>query len=247
MGATVAQLGVAAVKTTRITHPDAVELTSGGVAYDRFLAIVDDHGRRVSAVTEGAPFRVTSVYDPSTATLRLDLAQRTVEAPLELGGPCELPWYPDRVATGRRVAGPFDELLSEAIGRPCGLVRIDDESGSYAPVAIVARASIDAVSPAIDPRMLRMTIVADGCRPFEEDTWIGRDVTIGEAVVRVVRPDPRCNMTTRDPDTGERAFDTLRAIRDIRGQDDDGDLILGVYARVVTPGVVRVGDALTPG
>ena len=38
-------------------------------------------------------------------------------------------------------------------------------------------------------------------------------------------------MTTHDPGTGERDFDTLRAIKEYRGQVDGKDLMFGVWAR----------------
>ena len=45
-------------------------------------------------------------------------------------------------------------------------------------------------------------------------------------------------MTTRDPDTGERDLDTLRLLKDYRGQrESDGAVLFGVYAYVERPGV----------
>ena len=58
---------------------------------------------------------------------------------------------------------------------------------------------------------------------------------------------PRCNATTRDPDSGVRDVKTLRLIEEHRGQtpNDFGEgLNLGVYADVVTTGMISVGDEL---
>jgi uncharacterized protein YcbX len=57
---------------------------------------------------------------------------------------------------------------------------------------------------------------------------------------------PRCATTTRDPSTGERDFDTLRAIEAYRGRRDDKKIDFGVYARVLEPGRVKVGDLVEP-
>jgi uncharacterized protein len=89
-----------------------------------------------------------------------------------------------------------------------------------------------------------MLIEIDGVRPHEEDRWIGCSVEVGGAVVRVVRPDPRCVVTEQDPDTGIRDFDTRKAIRAYR-PSPDRDANMGVYAEVVVPGPVAVGDLVS--
>jgi uncharacterized protein YcbX len=65
-------------------------------------------------------------------------------------------------------------------------------------------------------------------------------------VVRVGGPVDRCAMTTRDPDTGERDLDTLRLIKTYRGLSERGTIDFGVYAEIVEPGEVRVGDTVEP-
>ena len=69
---------------------------------------------------------------------------------------------------------------------------------------------------------------------------------IGETVVEVTKQDARCRMTTRNPDTGVRDFDTLRAIKEYRGVRNGKSIDFGVYADVVQPGVIRVGDPVEP-
>jgi uncharacterized protein YcbX len=57
---------------------------------------------------------------------------------------------------------------------------------------------------------------------------------------------PRCAVTTYDPDSGVRDFGTLHAIKRLRGENGAGKLPFGVYAEVVEPGTVRVGDEAEP-
>ena len=64
--------------------------------------------------------------------------------------------------------------------------------------------------------------------------------------VEVIRTDPRCRITTLDPDTGRKEFDTLKVIAAYRGTDPEGGLPFGVYAEVIEPGAVRVGDPVRP-
>jgi uncharacterized protein YcbX len=91
-----------------------------------------------------------------------------------------------------------------------------------------------------------MTIGVRGCRPHEEDSWQGRAVRIGEAVVRALGPVPRCAATRRDPASGEQDFDTLGTIREYRGLRGGRYLDFGVYAEVLRPGRVRLGDPVEP-
>jgi uncharacterized protein YcbX len=53
-------------------------------------------------------------------------------------------------------------------------------------------------------------------------------------------------ITTQDPDTGRRDFATLHAIKAYRGMREGRKIDFGVYAEVVTPGAVAVGDAVVP-
>jgi len=97
-----------------------------------------------------------------------------------------------------------------------------------------------------DVRRFRMLVGVGGGEPHQEDAWIGRDVRIGEAVVRVHEQVARCAITTKNPDTGERDLDTLRVIKAYRGTRGEKQLDFGVYGEVVTPGRVRVGDPVEP-
>ena len=89
-----------------------------------------------------------------------------------------------------------------------------------------------------------MLFTIEGCDAHEEDAWNGRTARVGDAVLRFGDPVERCAMTTRDPDTGVRDLDTLRLIKDYRGMPRKGKIDFGVYADVVEPGRVRVGDSV---
>jgi uncharacterized protein YcbX len=51
-------------------------------------------------------------------------------------------------------------------------------------------------------------------------------------------------VTTLDPATGVRDFPTLHVIKGYRGVSAQGNLEFGVYAEVLEPGTVRVGDGV---
>jgi uncharacterized protein YcbX len=118
------------------------------------------------------------------------------------------------------------------------------------PVTIVSSASVARLSREagtdVDARRFRSLFELDGCAEHEEDSWEGRSVRLGEALVEIGEPVIRCAVTTRDPDTGERDLDTLRLIESYRGQGPDGEIWFARYGRVVEPGLVRVGDPVQP-
>jgi hypothetical protein len=90
-----------------------------------------------------------------------------------------------------------------------------------------------------------MLFEIDGVGAHEEDTWIGRDVQIGGAVVQPVGDVGRCAVTKCDPDTGTSDLDTLGALARYRREGQTEPLPFGVYCEVMVPGRVRLGDAVT--
>jgi uncharacterized protein YcbX len=85
-----------------------------------------------------------------------------------------------------------------------------------------------------------MLIELDGCTPHQEDSWSGKRVRLGDAIVRVGSLVPRCVITTLDPDTGRPDFPTLDVLATYRKRERE--LVFGVYGSVARPGTIRVGD-----
>ena len=113
-----------------------------------------------------------------------------------------------------------------------------------APLHILGEPSIAAlaerVGDELDRRRFRANILVEpaGGAAFEEDGWIGRRIGIGDAVAEVVVNTERCAVTTFDPDTRERNPEVLRRLATTR------ENLFGVYARVVRPGWIAVGDPI---
>lgn len=254
----VARLALAPVKGLGLLHPDALELRADGIPGDHLFHLVTaDDGRMVNGKLAGPLVRVTARVDAALDTLTLDFPGGASVAgdARALGEAVETSFY-GRPVPGRLVEGPFAEALSAAAGFAVRLVRVDATSAAcdvLHPVSVLSRASIDdlarhAGSPALaDDRRFRMHVLLDGCTPLEEDGWAGRLVQLGsDAVVRLAGPIPRCTITGQDPATGTGDQGTLKAITAWRGLSPTGKIDLGMYADIVEPGVVRVGDPVTP-
>ncbi len=60
----------------------------------------------------------------------------------------------------------------------------------------------------------RPNIVVNGCEPFAEDTW--KHVKIGDVELAIVKPCPRCVVTTIDKETLERNKEPLKTLSTFR-------------------------------
>ena len=76
-------------------------------------------------------------------------------------------------------------------------------------------------------------------RPGTSSNCIGRDLTIGQAGLKVVKRIVRCAATEVDPDTGIRDVAVPRTLMDNFGHAD-----CGVYAEVIAGGEIASGDEI---
>ena len=109
---------------------------------------------------------------------------------------------------------------------------------TYQSMASLAKLHPDAQ---FDLRRFRPNLLIDAVDDssvFPEQAWVGKQLKIGEAVVEIVGPCPRCSMTTQA--TADLPRDT--AIMRHLVKEAEGNL--GVYARVVKAGTVKPGQTL---
>ena len=224
-----------------------------GVAENRRFHFVNAQGRLFSGARHGPLVSIRSSYDPQREWLELRLPDGTVaEGDASRTGESMTTVMWGRDVPGRALEGPWSDAVSSFVGEPVRLIRPElagDAVDSHA-VSIVSLGSVRELSERsgreepLDSRRFRMLIEIDGVPAHEEDRWIGCEVRIGGSLVRVIRPDPRCVVTEQNPDTGLRDFDTRKSIRAYR-PSVDGDANMGVYADVVEPGTVSVGDVVS--
>ena len=152
-------------------------------------------------------------------------------------------------AGGERWPVDSDKLrqsLETRFGKPVFLLR--DYRGSYdvAPVSLISRQTVARIAEESETKenawrfRPNLLVDLDSGEAFDELKWVGRTLRIGDSArIAVTEVDQRCVMITLDPATGEPSPSILKSVVQKHGQS------AGVYATVLTPGQVRVGDAVT--
>ncbi|MCW2818350.1 MAG: hypothetical protein JWR42_1137 [Marmoricola sp.] len=209
----------------------AVDLDARGLVGDRALAVVDAEGRFASGKDSRRFRRRDAVFDHSART-RDDGSVVVVTDGHEL-------------VVGDPV---LDAALSASMGDP---VQVLPEGGvphqDMGAVSLVGTATLrwcaERWGGAGDARRLRANLLVSTQEPFEEESWVGRALSVGAAELAVVERVPRCRMVDLDQDGLAVGAPWLRGLGRERGTH------LAVYADVRRPGTVRVGDGvrLLPG
>jgi uncharacterized protein YcbX len=248
----VARFSIAPVRSLGLQHPTEIDVTEVGVVEDRRFFLTNDTNRLIDQLIVFELVQVESRTDPDATTLWLRFPDgRVVNGAIELGEAVETPIH-GRTGVGHAVIGPWSDALSDYVGMPIRVIRCDRPGGTRRgnPTSIISDGSLRELAAhagveEVDGRRFRMLIDLEGARAHEEDTWIGRRIALGDAVLQVTKPDARCAITTHDPDTGDPDLDTLRTLISYRGLREGMHADFGVLADVVQPGRIRVGDEVT--
>lgn len=197
-----------------------------GLAGDRWHAVQDAAGRFASGKNTRRFRRYDGVFAYAAETTPTGVAVTRDDRRWDVGDPAL-----DRELTG---------ALGAVVGvRPEGRTPHQDMGA----VSLVSTATLDWCARRwgvdADPRRLRVNVVLSSEEPFIEETWAGRELALGETVLRVAQRVPRCRMVDIDQDgvsANERWLEPLGRERELH---------LAMYADVTVPGVARLGDAVT--
>lgn len=251
MSPAVSALWITPVRTFRLEPVDEVWLGPRGVVENRRFMLTRPDGERLRSSHTFWSRVLRARYCPEDEELTVVAPDGSKLTGSARGGP-------ERVVSdlgggvmveASLLRGPWDALMSGLAAHPVRIARPDHPGSCFSRlVSLMSDSSVDRlgeeVGAAVDPRRFKMLLSVAGCRePHEEDSWAGRLVRVGGAVVRAGGPIPRCAMTTTDPDSGEKDLDTLRHIAAYRGSRN-GSVNFGIYGDVESPGWVRRGDPI---
>ena len=240
-----------AVKSLALDQHSSVTVGPAGIAEDRRFHLIDGGGRLLTQRQRPRLALVKGRYEPSSERLTFCFpGEEAITGSVELGETVRTAIW-GRPVPGQVVNGEWNEALSSYCGGPVRLVKPEGAGLSYDeyPLSVLSQASIDLMgqltegAKTFEAKRFRPNFLLEGCSPHEEDTWLGKLVTIGNEVrLRIVAPDPRCAITTVDPETGVRDFDTPRFLLAYRPAARAP--YFGVYAVVESPGTASVGDSV---
>eukprot|EP00930_Biecheleria_cincta_P072484 TRINITY_DN59875_c0_g1_i1.p1 TRINITY_DN59875_c0_g1~~TRINITY_DN59875_c0_g1_i1.p1 ORF type:complete len:322 (-),score=47.21 TRINITY_DN59875_c0_g1_i1:32-973(-) len=162
----------------------------------------------------------------------------------------------------RKVEQFFSKFLSDAEGKAAEVALIRaaegrpnqfgnttsgiEASGDSRTVHLVNLATVRdvdrAIGEVIDPLRFRANILFDGLDPWQEFTWVGRTIAVGDDVrMKVIKRTVRCAATCVDLASATKGTDIPAQLQ--KHFPEHGPY-LGVYAQVVRGGTIRHGDAI---
>lgn len=254
-GLRVERLSTTPVKGLTLHHPASVELTREGVPDDRRFLLVDETGAVQSCTRNPDLFGLVASYDTDDDVLEVRRGDAVVHrgSAAATGGRVDVDFWGQRTCVADVLGDPtWSELFSDLVGKPVRVLRARTAAYDVQPATLLGLESVrrltDVASGPVDARRFRMLIEFSGGTPHLEDTWDGSLLRVGGAVVRGGGGVHRCAATTRDPDSGVVDLQTLRLIASYRGRQPSVFGLgsnFGVYAEVVEPGTVAVGDEIT--
>jgi uncharacterized protein YcbX len=248
----VTALSTTPVKGLRIIARERLDLERTGARGDRAFYLIDTRGRMINGKHSGVLNGIVAELDGNGELALTFPDGQVVSGTPEPGDEVQTSFH-SRPRQARLIGGHFSQAISRHAGESLRLVRAADgapavDRGARGAVTLISRASLTRLAevagePSVDARRFRMTVEIDGVAPFAEDSWIGRKLRIGGAVVRPRGHVGRCIITSRHPVSGAVDLPTLDLLRSFRsGAPTSEPLAFGVYAEVLRPGIVELGD-----
>lgn len=236
------------IKSAGYEEVREVELSPGAVfPFDRVWAVAHAAARLPEPLAwasklqflrgwgSAALMAVTCRSDVSAGTVTLSHPDRPTEA-----------FRPDDAADALRLIDWLRPLWPENRPEPARVVRVPGQALTDQDQPLVSINSLSSLRD-LSHRMgqelsihrWRGNIWLDGWTPWAELELIGQEIVIGTARLRVVEPIGRCRATGANPETGRQDADTMTALEVGFGHTD-----FGVFARVLSAGVIRLGDGV---
>ena len=237
-------------------------VTAAGLEGDRTIAVIDQQTGTVATAkhprlwrgllafaaqwNDGAPRIIMpdgtsiAVTDDAAHQELTRSLQREVRLSAErpAGARVERPAPEDVIAAGDDADVPY-QTIEIGAGTP-GSTFVD-----FAPVHLITSATLGSAGAEMIRYRPNLVISSPAGKPFAENDWAGSDIAIGEVVLRVIIPTPRCAVPTLAHGSLPRRTDAVRVLLEHNRIDVPGlgtHPCLGAYAQVLRGGTITTGD-----
>lgn len=155
---------------------------------------------------------------------------------------------PNILAQRKLIDAFFTGYLAADLKSPLQLVGTNDGKTRYPDrhtvhLSLINQATLDQLSDIVgqpvDAKRFRPNIVFQGIPAWAEFNWIGQHFQLGSAQIEVTAPINRCLNIDVNPRTGKQDLPLLSLL-----QQHFSHKQTGVLAKVITSGIVTVGDRL---
>ena len=210
---------------------DSLEVLPGGrIAGDRVLALRFNDSTLADSAWGTKLESVALVNTPGLTCLQLEFDHETVRLRIRLSDEVLL----DEVLTAagrRRFAATIEQYVlglaenpisSRGNGLPLRVVgdgitpRYQDREPGYTTLhgrrSLAAVAAAVAEAPEVTEHRFRSNIAVDDLDVWEEQSWIGRELRIGDVELKAVNPVTRCLATHAHPRTGKRDLPIMKTL-----------------------------------
>ena len=224
---------------------DAVTLHAGqSMPFDRLWAVAHDASRADGS--EWAPCANFSRGSKAPALMAISAHLDETARKLTLWHPD----LPDLTFDPDVEAAAFVEWVHPLVPKdralPDRILRLEERGFTDTPFASISlcntathQAVADKSKSDLSPLRWRSNIWFEGAAAWAENDWVGKKITLGDAVLQIKEPTVRCLATTASPETGQRDVDTLGILNTNWDHQN-----FGVFAEVVQTGRIAVGDSL---
>jgi uncharacterized protein YcbX len=238
------------------------EVPAGGVVGDRRFAVVDQQTGTVASAKQPRLWRrllsataehvdgTVHVHLPGEVVLSLDDPEAHARLSTFLRRAVRVSSTPEVGADIDR-ADP-EEVLAQGVGAEVSALKLvlgqavpDATFLDYAPLHLITSATLEHIGT--PPARYRPNLVLrtpPGTAPYCENEWVGSTLTIGEVVLSVVLPTPRCSVPVLAHGSLPPDATALRVLMAENRVEVTGFGVLpaaGVYASVVQAGSIAAG------
>ena len=230
-----------------------------GLVNDRRMMVVTPEGEQVTQRDHAKLALVTPTLKNNTVTLSAPNFDSVQFAIQKSGMPIPVNIWKNKGVSSIDQGDETAQWLSDWLGISVRLVHIadgiqrklnpdfavhaDDHTGfadGY-PILIISEASLQDLNSRLDSALpmnrFRPNIVVKDCEPFAEDTW--KRICVGDVEMALVKPCPRCEVTTIDKETLERKKEPLKTLGKYRKQE--GGAMFGMNVIPLNEGEIKVG------